>query len=114
MDASSITSETLGKVAHPPPRLSVETDRRDTRKRWMVFIGYSVGNHFETGGMKKLFMPPVSLWREPPLFHNQVVFHRLDPFNAACDLARFIDGLLGFHEAAQLDGSLVGFDADLE
>ena len=43
MAALSIASETFGKVAHPPPRLSRETDRKNNKKGLMIFIVYSNG-----------------------------------------------------------------------
>jgi hypothetical protein len=48
------------------------------------------------------------------LFHDQIILHGFDPFDAACDFPRFIDGLFRTNEAAQLNGALVGFDTDLE
>ena len=48
------------------------------------------------------------------LFHDQIILYGCDSFNARCDLTRFIDGLLRINEAAQLNGALVSFDADLE
>jgi hypothetical protein len=41
--ASSITSETFGKVAHPLPGSSTETDRKNNTKGLMIFIVYSNG-----------------------------------------------------------------------
>jgi hypothetical protein len=48
------------------------------------------------------------------LFHDQVILHGFDPFDATCDFPSFIDGLFRTNEAAQLNGALVSFDADLE
>jgi hypothetical protein len=48
------------------------------------------------------------------LFHDQIILYGFDPFNAAGDFARFIDGLLRINEAAQLNDALVSFDTDLE
>jgi hypothetical protein len=48
------------------------------------------------------------------LFHDQIIFNRFDPFDAACDLARFINRLLSINEAAQLYGALECLDTDLE
>ena len=48
------------------------------------------------------------------LFHDQIILYGCDPFDAPCDLTRFIDGLLRINEAAQLNGALVSFDTDLE
>ena len=48
------------------------------------------------------------------LFHDQIILYGFDPFNATCDLIRFIDGLLRINEAAQLNDALVGFNTDLE
>jgi hypothetical protein len=41
--ASSITSETFGKVAHLPPRASRETDRKNKKKGFRIVIVYSNG-----------------------------------------------------------------------
>jgi hypothetical protein len=50
-----------------------------------------------------------------PLFlHVQIILHRFDPFDAPCDFNRFINGLLGINEAAQLNSALEGFHTDLE
>src|SRR5512134_432609 len=55
VSASSITSETLGKVAHPPPRISRETGRKNMKKGLRAFIVYSIGvgrtisNHYGSG-----------------------------------------------------------------
>jgi hypothetical protein len=46
--------------------------------------------------------------------HVQIILYRFDPFDATHDFTRFIDGLLGINEAAQLNGALVSFDSDLE
>jgi len=46
--------------------------------------------------------------------HVQIILYRFDPFDASGDFARFIDGLLGINEAAQLNDALVRFDTDLE
>ena len=48
------------------------------------------------------------------LFHDQIILYGGDPFDAPCDFNRFINGLLGVNEAAQLNGALVGFHPDLE
>ena len=48
------------------------------------------------------------------LFHDQIILYGFDPSDAPCDLTRFIDGILGINEAAQLDGALVCFNTDLE
>ena len=48
------------------------------------------------------------------LFHDQIILYGFDPFDAPCDLTRFIDGLLRINEAAQLNDALVSFDTDLE
>jgi hypothetical protein len=48
------------------------------------------------------------------LFHDQIILYGFDPFDAAGDFTRFIDGLLGINEAAQLNDALVSFDTDLE
>ena len=48
------------------------------------------------------------------LFHDQIILYGFDPFNAPCDFIRFIDGLLRINEAAQLNGALESFDADLK
>jgi hypothetical protein len=48
------------------------------------------------------------------LFHDQIIFYGFDPFDAACDLTRFIDRLLRANEAAQLNGALVSLDTDLK
>ena len=48
------------------------------------------------------------------LFHDQIILYGGDPVDAACDLPRFIDGLLRINEAAQLNHPLVSFDTDLE
>jgi hypothetical protein len=48
------------------------------------------------------------------LFHNQIILHRCDPFDATCDFTRLIEGLFRTNEAAQLNGALVGLDTDLE
>ena len=45
-----------------------------------------------------------------PLFHDQTILYGGDPFDAPCDLARFIDGLLRINEAAQLHNAFVRFD----
>jgi hypothetical protein len=55
--------------------------------------------------------PAMNLGR---LFHNQVILYGPDPFDAPCDFTRFIDGVLGINEAAQLDRALVGLYTDLE
>jgi len=36
---SSIISETFGKVAHPPLRVKIETNRKKKKKDSVVFIG---------------------------------------------------------------------------
>jgi hypothetical protein len=46
--------------------------------------------------------------------HVQIIFYGFDPFDAAGDFPRFIDGLLRIHETTQLHDALVGFDTDLE
>jgi len=48
------------------------------------------------------------------LFHDQIILYGFDPFDAACDLTRFIDRLLRINEAAELDAALVSLDTDLE
>ena len=48
------------------------------------------------------------------LFQDQIILYRTDPFDTPCDFNRFIDGLLRINEAAQLNDTLVGFNADLE
>jgi hypothetical protein len=48
------------------------------------------------------------------LFHDQIILYGCDPFDAMCDFTCFIDGLLRINEAAQLNGTLVGFDTDLK
>jgi len=48
------------------------------------------------------------------LFHDQAILYGGDPFDAPCNLTRFIDGLLRIYEAAQLNRALVRFDTDLE
>ena len=48
------------------------------------------------------------------LFHDQIILYGLNPFDAPCDLTRFIDGLSRINEAAQLNNALVSFDTDLE
>jgi hypothetical protein len=40
--ASSITSETFGKVAHPLPGSSTETDRKQNKKGLMIAIVYPI------------------------------------------------------------------------
>jgi hypothetical protein len=46
--------------------------------------------------------------------HVQIIRYRFDPSDATGDFTRFIDGLLGINEAAQLNDTLVGLDTDLE
>ncbi len=46
--------------------------------------------------------------------HVQIILYGFDPFDAAGDFTRFIDGLLGINEAAQLNDALVSFHTDLE
>ena len=46
------------------------------------------------------------------LFHDQIIFYGFDPFDAACDLTRFIDRLLRANEAAELNAALVSLDTD--
>jgi hypothetical protein len=46
--------------------------------------------------------------------HAQIILYGFDPFDAAGDFNRFIDGLLGINEAAQLNDALVSFHTDLE
>jgi len=48
------------------------------------------------------------------LFHDQIILYGFDPLDAPCDFTRFTDGLPRINEAAQLNGALVSFDADLE
>ena len=48
------------------------------------------------------------------LFHAQIILYGFDPFDAPCDLTRFIDGLSRINEAAQLNDPLVSFNTDLE
>ena len=48
------------------------------------------------------------------LFHDQIILHGSDPFDAAGDFSRFIHGILGINETAQLHGALEGFNPDLE
>jgi len=48
------------------------------------------------------------------LFHDEIIPDGFDPFDAACDLARLVDGILRSNGAAQLDGTLVSLDTDLE
>jgi hypothetical protein len=48
------------------------------------------------------------------LFHDQIILYGFDPFDAPCELTRFIHGLLRINEAAQLNDALVSFDTDLE
>jgi hypothetical protein len=48
------------------------------------------------------------------LFYNQIILYGPDPFDALGDFNRLIDGLLRINEAAQLNGTLEGFNTDLE
>jgi len=48
------------------------------------------------------------------LFHVQIILYGFDPFDAACDLTRFIDGLLRINEAAELNAALVSPDTDFK
>ena len=48
------------------------------------------------------------------LFHDQIILYGFDPLDATGDFTRFIDGLLGINEAAQLNGALVSLHTDLE
>jgi hypothetical protein len=42
----SIVSETFGKVAHPPPRVTMETNRKKEKKDLALFIGYLIKKEF--------------------------------------------------------------------
>jgi hypothetical protein len=66
----------------------------------------------EAGGRKR--RPAEQGFYNVRLFHNQTILYGGDPFDAPCDLTRFIDGLLRINEAAQLNDALVRFDTDLE
>ena len=46
--------------------------------------------------------------------HVQIILYGFDPFDATGDFTRFIDGLLGINEAAQLYDALVSLHTDLE
>lgn len=46
--------------------------------------------------------------------HVQIILYGFDPFDATGDFTRFIDGLLGINESAQLNGALVSLHTDLE
>ena len=48
------------------------------------------------------------------LFHDQIILYGGDPFDAPCDLTRFIDGLLRINEAAHLNDALESLHTDLE
>jgi hypothetical protein len=48
------------------------------------------------------------------LFHDQTILYGGDPFDAPCDLTRFVNGLLRINETAQLNDAPVSFDTDLE
>jgi len=48
------------------------------------------------------------------LFHDEIIPDGFDPFDAACDLASLIGGLVGINEAAQLNDAFAGFYADLK
>jgi hypothetical protein len=48
------------------------------------------------------------------LFHNQIILYRFYPFDTLGNFTCFIDGLLRIDEAAQLNGALVSFDADVK
>ena len=48
------------------------------------------------------------------LFHDEIIPDGLDPIDAACDLARLIDGFLRINEAAHLNDAFAGFYADLK
>ena len=48
------------------------------------------------------------------LFHDQIILYGFDPWDAPCELTRFIHGLLRINEAAHLNGALKGFNPDLE
>ena len=58
-------------------------------------------------------LPRRSILRGSSL-HDQTILHGPDPSDAPCYLVRFIDSFLRINEAAQLDDTLAGFDADLE
>jgi hypothetical protein len=47
--ASSITSDTFGKVAHPLPGISMETDRKRNRSALMIVIVHSTGSRKSHG-----------------------------------------------------------------
>jgi len=48
------------------------------------------------------------------LFDDEAVLYGFDAADASCDLNRFVNGVLRTHKAAELNGALVRFDADLE
>ena len=48
------------------------------------------------------------------LFHDQIILYGFDPLDTPCDLTRFIHGLSRINEAAQLNGALEGFNANLK
>ena len=48
------------------------------------------------------------------LFYDEIIPDGFDPFDAACDLACLIDGLLRINEAAQLNDAFAGLYADLK
>jgi hypothetical protein len=54
------------------------------------------------------------LFRIVCLFDDQIILYGRDPFDAPCDFNRFVDGLLGINEAAQLDLALERLDTDLK
>ncbi len=49
-----------------------------------------------------------------PLFHYQIILYGLNPFDAAGNFTRVIDGILRINKTAQLNRALEGFDTDLE
>ena len=46
--------------------------------------------------------------------YTQIILYGFDPSDVTGDFNRFIDGLLGINEAAQLNGALVSLHTDLE
>ena len=46
------------------------------------------------------WQPPCFIKREPPLFHNQLVFHRFDTTKAAGNLSCLIDNLIRIDRTA--------------
>ena len=61
--ASSIISETFGKVAHPPPKVTIETNRKKKRKDLALFTVYPI----KKGFYSHRFRGPQRVLRPSPL-----------------------------------------------